>query len=850
MHPLSKRIKKELLPFVIKPGRYIGNELNVIKKEPAGKLKFALIYPDIYEIGMSYLGLQILYHIINKRSTTLCERAFLPWPDAEELLRKNTIPLFTLESHTPLKEFDILGFSLNYELNHAGVLSILDLAGIPLFSSERGEDFPLIIAGGFSAFNPEPMADFFDLFVIGDAEEIMNQLLDLIEKRKKGNLLKRELLFELSRLQGIYVPSFYEPEYDAANRFTGLLPKISGVPEKIKANTIPELKPEYYPFAPLVPFIETTHDRLTLEIMRGCGQACRFCEATSIYRPKREKSVEQVLKEAELGIANTGWEEISLLSLSSTDYHSLPELVQKLQKKFSSKKVSIALPSLRPGSFSMDIAKTITQTKKTGLTFAPEAGTQRLRDVIRKNITEVDLLKSVEIAYSSGWNLIKLYFMIGLPTETEEDLKGIAELVRKVFKIGKNIGAGKSLNVTISPFTPKPHTPFQWEKEEKIEEIEKKIYLLRDLLDFRNLKVSYRNPLVSFLEGVLGRGDRKLSKVIYSAWENGARLDAWTEFFNYTFWRNAFEENGINPEEYLKPRSLDEILPWEHIDKGINKDFLKREREKTFSSEKVIEEKEPEIARITGKTVQIKKEDEDIYGRKKKRVAPISTATVARSKIRLKWSKGEEVRFTSHLDVLRTFERSIRRCGIPIAYSEGFHPHPKISFGPPLPLGFISEAEYLDLQLTEPFSNEFLLKLNKTLPQGFKIIEAKTIFTKAESLSSAINSVLYKIEIPLTETEIKEKIEYTLSQRNLMVSRVSKEELKEVDIRFEIFKLENEGSTLSMLLSVGSSGHARPQEVLIYGFGMKEKEVLSLLIKRKGLFMKRQDELLSPMEII
>jgi len=850
MHPLSKRIKKELLPFVIKPGRYIGNELNVIKKEPAGKLKFALIYPDIYEIGMSYLGLQILYHIINKRSTTLCERAFLPWPDAEELLRKNTIPLFTLESHTPLKEFDILGFSLNYELNHTGVLSILDLAGIPLFSSERGEDFPLIIAGGFSAFNPEPMADFFDLFVIGDAEEIMNQLLDLIEKRKKGNLLKRELLFELSRLQGIYVPSFYEPEYDAANRFTGLLPKISGVPEKIKANTIPELKPEYYPFAPLVPFIETTHDRLTLEIMRGCGQACRFCEATSIYRPKREKSVEQVLKEAELGIANTGWEEISLLSLSSTDYHSLPELVQKLQKKFSSKKVSIALPSLRPGSFSMDIAKTITQTKKTGLTFAPEAGTQRLRDVIRKNITEVDLLKSVEIAYSSGWNLIKLYFMIGLPTETEEDLKGIAELVRKVFKIGKNIGAGKSLNVTISPFTPKPHTPFQWEKEEKIEEIEKKIYLLRDLLDFRNLKVSYRNPLVSFLEGVLGRGDRKLSKVIYSAWENGARLDAWTEFFNYTFWRNAFEENGINPEEYLKPRSLDEILPWEHIDKGINKDFLKREREKTFSSEKVIEEKEPEIARITGKTVQIKKEDEDIYGRKKKRVAPISTATVARSKIRLKWSKGEEVRFTSHLDVLRTFERSIRRCGIPIAYSEGFHPHPKISFGPPLPLGFISEAEYLDLQLTEPFSNEFLLKLNKTLPQGFKIIEAKTIFTKAESLSSAINSVLYKIEIPLTETEIKEKIEYTLSQRNLMVSRVSKEELKEVDIRFEIFKLENEGSTLSMLLSVGSSGHARPQEVLIYGFGMKEKEVLSLLIKRKGLFMKRQDELLSPMEII
>jgi radical SAM family uncharacterized protein/radical SAM-linked protein len=850
MHPLSKRIKEELLPYVMKPGRYIGNELNVIKKDHSDKLKFALIFPDIYEIGMSYLGLQILYHLINKRPNTLGERAFLPWPDAEEILRENSIPLFSLESHTPLKEFDVLGFSLSYELNYTGVLNILDLSGIHVFSKQREEDFPLIIAGGFSAFNPEPMADFFDLFVIGDAEEIISQLLDLIEMGKKTGKKKNELLLELSRLQGVYVPSFYEPRYNSRDRFEGFSPKISGVPEKINANTIPELRQEYYTSSPLVPFMETTHNRLTLEIMRGCGQACRFCEATAIYRPRREKSVEQVLKEAESGIANTGWEEISLLSLSSTDYHSLPELVQKLQKKFSPQKVSIALPSLRPGSFSMDIAKTITQTKKTGLTFAPEAGTQRLRDVVRKNISEEDLLKSVGIAYSSGWNLIKLYFMIGLPTETEEDLKGIAELARKVFKIGKNFGAGKSLNITISPFTPKPHTPFQWEKEEKIEEIEKKIYLLKDLLDFRNLKVSYRDPLVSFLEGVLGRGDRKLSKVIYSAWKNGARLNAWTEFFNYAFWKDAFEKNQINPEEYLRQRDFNEPLPWEHVNKGTSKDFLKRERERAYSSEKVIAKEEPEIMQITGITIKVEKEDEDSYGRKKKRVAPASTGTVARSKIRLKWSKDEEVRFTSHLDVLRTFERAIRRCGIPITYSEGFHPHPKIAFGPPLPLGFISEAEYLDLQLAEPFSNEFLLRLNKALPQGFKILEVKTIFTKAESLSSSINAAFYKVALPVPETEIKEKMEYILSQRNLMVSRVSKEELKEVDIRFEIFKLENEGSTLKMLLSVGSSGHARPQEVLIYGFGIKEKEVLSLLIKREGLFVKRQDQLLSPMEVI
>ena len=833
---------------MMKPGRYVGNELNVVKKEPAGKLKFALIYPDIYENGMSYLGLQILYHIINQRPTTLCERAFLPWPDAEEILKNSSIPLFSLESHTPLKEFDILGFSLTYELNYTGVLNILSMSGIPLFSEERGEDFPLVIAGGFSVFNPEPMADFFDLFLIGDAEEAIHQVLDSIEKGKKENLKKKELLAELAKIPGVYVPAFYESKYDQNNRFTGISRRIPEAPERIIAQTIPELKPEYYPQTSLVPFIETTHDRLTLEIMRGCGQACRFCEATSIYRPKREKEVEQILKEADCGIGNTGYEEISLLSLSSTDYSNLPELVQRLQKKFYPKRVSIALPSLRPGSFSMEIAKTITQTKKTGLTFAPEAGTQRLRDVIRKNITEEDLLSSVEIAFSSGWNLIKLYFMIGLPTETDEDLKGIADLVGKVFKIGRTFGSGKNVNVTISPFTPKPYTPFQWEKQERIEEIERKISLLRDLLDFRNLKVSYRDPLVSFLEGVLGRGDRKLSRLIYSAWKKGAKLDAWTEFFNYSFWRNAFVENQIDPEEYLQKRDLDQSLPWDHLDKGLGKAFLKRERDRAFSEKKVgeesIEKKSPEYFQKSEKS------ENELYGRKKKKVTSAPASTVARSKVRLKWCKGEEVRFTSHLDGLRTFERAIRRSGIPIAYSEGFHPHPRIAFGPPLPLGLTSESEYLDIQLTEPFSNEHLSRLNKTLPQGFKISEGKTIFTKAESLSSAINAALYRVEVPFSSEEIKSKIEYILSLRNLMVSRVSKEELKEVDIRFEILKLENDGSTLNMLLSLGSAGYAKPQEILIYGFGMKEKEVLSLLFERKGLFVKRQEQLLSPMEII
>ncbi len=855
MHPLSEKIKKKLLPFVIKPGRYIGNELNVIKKEPGDRLKFALVYPDIYEIGMSYLGLHILYHVINRRDNTLCERAFLPWPDAEEILRGSSLPLFSLESHTPLREFDILGFSLSYELNYTGVLSILNLSGIPLFSKDRGEDYPLVMAGGFTAFNPEPMADFFDLFVLGDAEEIINVILDVIEKGKKEKFKKNDLLLELSRIQGVYVPSFYEPKYDSNSRFTGLSPKIPNFPGKIKANTVPELRTKYYTSSPLVPFIEVTHDRLTIEIMRGCGQACRFCEATAVYRPKREKSVEQVLREAESGIASTGWDEISLLSLSSTDYHNLSELVQRLQKKFYPKRVSIALPSMRPGSFSMEIAKVISQTKKTGLTFAPEAGTQKLRDTISKKITEEDLLESAEIAYSSGWNLIKLYFMIGLPTETDEDLKGIAELVRKVLRIGKELGSGKGVNITVSPFTPKAHTPFQWEEQNKMDEIERKYFLLKDLLNFKNLKVSYRDPQVSFLEGVIGRGDRKLSRVIYSAWENGSKLDAWTEHFNYSYWSKAFEENGIKPEDYLRARDLEEVLPWEHIDKGITKDFLKRERERAFQQE--IEEEKREETKLPGFTSQ--SEEEELYGRKRKKVVSAQATTVARSRVRLKWSKDEEVRFTSHLDVVRTFERAIRRSGIPIAYSEGFHPHQRIALGPPLPLGFVSENEFLDLQLTEPFSKEFIPRLNNTLPQGIKFSEGKPIFSKAESLSAAINATLYKVELPFSEAEIKGKIEQILSQKHLMATRVSKidrglpsqrEELKEVDIRYEILKLENTGSTLEMLLTIGNQGYAKPQEVLTFGLGMKEKEVLSLLIKREGLFVKRQNELLSPMDII
>jgi radical SAM family uncharacterized protein/radical SAM-linked protein len=857
-----------LLPFVIKPGRYIGNELGAIGKDHQGKLKVALAFPDVYEIAMSYLGFSILYHLINKRPACVAERVFSPWVDAEELLRKERIPLFSLESHTSLKEFDVIGFSLTYELNYTTVLNMLDLANIPVFSSQRTEDDPLIIAGGPSALNPEPMAEFIDLFALGDGEEITSDILDEIETGKENGIRKEELLSKLSKIQGVYVPSFYEVKYDEQKRFEGIFPRFPGIPEKIKVRTLPELKNEYYPTDPIVPFLETTHDRLTIEIMRGCPMGCRFCEARIAYYPKRERPLEDIIKQAEVGIGNSGWHEISLLSLSTTDYSKLPELARRLHEKFYSKRVSISLPSLRPDTFSLELAQLLSKTKKPGLTFAPEAGTSELREVIGKNLTEEGLFDTITIAYSSGWNLIKLYFMIGLPTERKEDLDGIARLLREILRIGKQIGGGKNLNVTISPFTPKPHTPFQWEKQEDIDGLQKKLDYLKYNLRRKGLNLKFRDPKVSYLEGILGRGDRSLSAVIYSAWKKGARLDAWTEHFKYEIWKEAFSENEIDPSSYLQARDLTQSLPWDHIDKGIKKEYLQKEKERAYSfrsqeTEFVSPEREVKVGDMVEREVFEKlisqpeesaRSSSEAYGRRRKRKGVSPVLTVARSRVRLRWSKSEEVRFTSHLDVGRTFERTIRRSGIPIAYSEGFHPHQKVAFGPPLPLGFVSDFEYLDIQLTQPYSDEVLHRLNQAVPSGFKFLEAKPILRKSESLSAAINLALYEVQLNYGEEETNAKIQSILSQKNLVVTRFHKQGSREIDIGKYIRKLECEKdksrSRLKMLLGLGSGGYARPQEILILGFGLEEKEVSSLVLKRCGLFVKTDSRILTPMEVV
>jgi radical SAM family uncharacterized protein/radical SAM-linked protein len=877
-HQLSKKIKQDLLPFVMKPGRYVGNELHTVHKDHHGKLKVALAFPDVYEIGMSYHGLAILYHIINQHPDWVAERVFAPWVDAEENMRSQGIPLFSLESHTPLKEFDVLGFSLAYELNYTNVLNMLDLAQIPVWSTERGEQHPLIVAGGPCTLNPESVADFFDLFAIGDGEEMATEILNAIQASKANRASRMELLTALSKIPGVYVPRFYQIKYDQTGKFETITPQSPDFPDKIKVRTIPQLKSEYYPPSPIVPFLETTHDRLTVEIMRGCPKRCRFCGATVAYQPKRERPVEDIVAQAEKGIADSGWDEISLLSLSTTDYSQLLELTRTLSAKLSSRRVSVSLPSLRPSTFSLELATLLAQVKKPGLTFAPEAGTARLRNAVGKHLNEEELVRTARIAFSSGWNLIKLYFMIGLPTETEEDLRGIATLLKKVVQTGKAVGGRNNVNVTISPFTPKPHTPFQWERMESIQSLQEKIAFLKVNCRRGNVHLKFRDPQVSYLEGILGRGDRRTSAVIHAAWKKGAKLDGWTEHFNYRYWSEAFDERGMSMDLLAQERNPDLPLSWGHIDKGIKSDFLRKERNRAYACQ---EEPSEEEALPSGEDVgdghtRTKLKVSDFapvdqlqqavpttadspgasvsYGRKKKRKPSSPAMTVARSRVRLKWSKSEEVRFTSHLDVGRIMERAIRRSAIPIAYSEGFHPHQKVAFGPPLPLGFLSDAEYLDLQLNEPYNLLFMQKLNRALPPGFQFLEGKSVLGKSDSLSFIINLATYEVRLGLGLDQANRLIESIMASQNLVVQRTSKEVTKDVDIKRQIVKIEghaqDDGILLDMHLGLGTEGYARPEEVLVGGFGLPPKEVAGLLIRRTGLFVRKQGRILTPMEVV
>lgn len=586
---MKKEVEK-ILQYVQKPARYAGGELNsVIKDKDKIDLRYAFCFPDTYEIGMSHLGMKILYGLVNEREDAWCERVFAPDTDMEEQMRKNNVPLFALESGDYLTDFDMIGFTLQYELSYSNVLNMLELAGIPLLSEERKELTPIVAFGGPCTCNPEPVAAFADIIFLGEGEYNTNEVLDLLKLCKKENKSKQEFLMRAKDIEGIYVPSFYHDEYNEDGTLKSLTP-VNGAPEKIKKAIVPDMNKVYYPKSFVVPFIDVVHDRAVEEIFRGCIRGCRFCQAGFIYRPIREKSVETINAQAKALVDSTGYDEVSLCSLSTSDHSRVNEMLTSLIDWTAKDKINLALPSLRVDNFSDELANKLIQVRKSGLTFAPEAGTQRLRDVINKNVTEDEVLRTCNKAFSKGWTSVKLYFMMGLPTETMEDIEGIAQLAGKVVDAyyqnpDRPKGAGVSVSVSCASFIPKPFTPFQWEPEDTMEVLKEKQAHLLESLPSKKIRVSYHETPTSLLEGVLARGDRRLSKVILEAHRLGCKFDSWDDHFNFDMWMKAFKDNGIEPEFYTKRRRpFDELLPWDHLDYGVSRKFLELENKRAHEN--------------------------------------------------------------------------------------------------------------------------------------------------------------------------------------------------------------------------------------------------------------------------
>ncbi|HUL37830.1 MAG TPA: TIGR03960 family B12-binding radical SAM protein [Thermodesulfobacteriota bacterium] len=769
---------KEFLSLVSKPVRYLGHEIHSIRKDPAEvRLNFCLAFPDVYEVGMSHLGMQILYHILNGRKGIACERAFAPWVDMEKVLREKRIPFSSLESSTPLSQFDIVGFSLQYELCLTNVLNMLNLSNIPLFSEDRDERFPLIIAGGPLTFNPAPVADFFDAMVIGDGEEVVLEICDLALQWKEAKAKREDLLKSLSQLEGVYVPNLHTDG------------------QTIRKRVISDLNQTFFPSCPIVPYMKVVHDRLNIEIARGCKRGCRFCEAGFIHRPYRERSPKVIHEILNASLKQTGYEELSLLSLSAGDYSCIGPLLSDLMDRFEPKKVAVSFPSLRIESVVGHLAEEVKRVRKTGFTIAPEAGTERLRKVINKELDERVFFQGVSDLFSKGWKNVKLYFMMGLPTEKEEDLRGILEMTRKIASLGERQKIHPTINVSVSTFVPKPHTPFQWESQIPLEEMKQRLHLIRDGVKRNHLRFKWQDPHLSFLEGIFATGNRNLSKVLVEAYRVGCRFDGWSDQFSYPLWKEAFEKMGLEMDASTRKREFKDPLPWSFVNAGMDPQFLWEEYQRGLEekiSPPCIKENCHRCGICDGKSIAIREGDPAEMKSPRGMAKKDMRKKGIKKKIRLKFRKVGEMRFLSHLELAHLFYRASLRAELPLCFSEGFHPMPRIIFATALPVGMESLMEMLDMECEgDVIPLEVMEKLNQSLPPGIEIIEAAEVppFFHLSSLSHP-STYWVPLDHLLLKEEAMPKINNVLDKKEFLVHQERDGKRRSVDIRPLIEKME------------------------------------------------------------